>query len=57
MVFGDLALAYYVIDHSTGTRLIRDNITKPGFVKMLATRYVGGGLVDSNAIKILKAAA
>ena len=57
VVFGDLALAYYIIDHSTGTRLIRDNITKPGFVKMLATRYVGGGLVDSNAIKILKAAA
>ena len=57
VVLADLAMAYYVIDHSTGTRMIRDNITQPGFVKMLTSRYVGGGLVDSNAVKILKKAA
>ncbi|MDT0594553.1 phage major capsid protein [Glaciecola petra] len=57
VVLADLSMAYYVIDHSTGTRMIRDNITQPGYVKMLTTRYVGGGLVDSNAVKILKKAA
>jgi HK97 family phage major capsid protein len=57
VVLADLAMAYYVIDHSTGTRMIRDNITQPGYVKMLTTRYVGGGLVDSNAVKVLKKAA
>lgn len=57
LVLADMALAYFIIDHTSGTRMIRDNITKPGFVKMLASRYVGGGLMDSNAIKILKAAA
>ncbi|GAC14137.1 phage major capsid protein [Aliiglaciecola lipolytica] len=51
--YGDLARAYYVIDHTSGTRMIRDNITLPGWVRMLTTRYVGGGLVDSNAIKFL----
>ena len=51
--YGDLARAYYVVDHTSGTRMIRDNITLPGWVKMLTTRYVGGGLVDSNAIKFL----
>ncbi|WP_342807816.1 phage major capsid protein [Alteromonas sp. M12] len=51
--YGDLARAYYVIDHTSGTRMIRDNITLPGWVKMLTTRYVGGGLVDSNAFKFL----
>jgi predicted phage gp36 major capsid-like protein len=44
------------IDHSTGTRMIRDNITLPGYVKMLTTRYVGGGLIDSNAVKVLQKA-
>ena len=57
IVLADLAMAYYVIDHSTGTRMIRDNVTQPGYVKMLTTRYVGGGLVDSNAVKVLKQAA
>jgi HK97 family phage major capsid protein len=57
ILFGDLTLAYHVIDHTSGTRMIRDNVTKPGFVKMLTTRYVGGGLIDSNAIKVLKEAA
>ena len=57
IVLADLARAYHVIDHSSGTKMIRDNITAPGFVKMYASRYVGGGIVDSNAVKILKLAA
>jgi HK97 family phage major capsid protein len=57
IVYGDLAKAYTVVDHTSGTRMIRDNITLPGWVKMLTTRYVGGGLIDSNAVKFLKVAA
>ncbi|GAA6206556.1 phage major capsid protein [Thalassotalea sp. SU-HH00458] len=57
VVFADLTKAYYIIDGTTGTRLIKDNITQPGFVKMHASRYVGGGLVNDRAVKILKKAA
>jgi len=54
IVYGDLSRAYFVTDHTSGVRMLRDNVTKPGFVKMFTTRYVGGGLVDSNAVKFLK---
>lgn len=57
VMFADLAKAYYIIDGTTGTRLIKDNVTQPGFVKMHASRYVGGGLVNDRAVKILKKAA
>ena len=53
IIYGDLARAYTVTDHNSGVRMLRDNLTSPGFVKMYTTRYVGGGLVDSNAVKIL----
>ena len=56
IVYGDLAKAYYITDHTSGVRMLKDNITKPGFVKMYTSRYVGGGLVDSNAIKFMKVA-
>ncbi len=54
IVYGDLARAYTITDHTSGVRMLRDNVTAPGFVKMFTTRYVGGGLVDSNAVKFLK---
>ena len=57
IVYGDLSRAYTIVDHTSGVRMLRDNVTQPGFVKMFTTRYVGGGLVDSNAVKFLKAAA
>lgn len=57
IAYGDLTRAYTVIDHTSGVRMLRDNVTQPGFVKMFTTRYVGGGLLDSNAIKFLKAKA
>jgi len=56
IVYGDLMRAYTVLDHTSGVRMLRDNLTSPGFVKMFTTRYVGGGLIDSNAVKFLKAA-
>lgn len=53
VVLADLNRAYKILDHTSGTRMIRDNITVPGWVKMLTSRYVGGGLIDSNAVKFL----
>ena len=57
IVYGDLNRAYKILDHTSGTRMIRDNITVPGWVKMLTSRYVGGGILDSNAVKFLEIAA
>lgn len=57
IVFADLNRAYKILDHTSGTRMIRDNITVPGWVKMLTSRYVGGGLMDSNAVKFFEIAA
>jgi len=57
IVYGDLMRAYTILDHASGVRMLRDNVTQPGFVKMFTTRYVGGGLIDSNAVKFLKAKA
>jgi HK97 family phage major capsid protein len=51
---GDFKRGYYIIDHETGTRTRPDNITEPGFYKVHTDKYLGGGLVDSNAIKVLE---
>ncbi|MEQ1976812.1 phage major capsid protein [Xenorhabdus sp. SGI240] len=45
---------YFIVDHKTGTRTRPDNITEPGFYKVHTDKYLGGGLVDSNAIKVLE---
>lgn len=57
IVLGNLSRAYKILDHTSGTRMIRDNITVPGWVKMLTSRYVGGGLMDSNAVKFFEVTA
>ncbi|ERT11888.1 phage major capsid protein [Photorhabdus temperata] len=51
---GDFKRGYFIVDHETGTRTRPDNITEPGFYKVHTDKYLGGGLVDSNAIKILE---
>ncbi|EKF2118736.1 phage major capsid protein [Salmonella enterica] len=53
IAIGDFKRGYFIIDHETGTRTRPDNITEPGFIKIHTDRYLGGGVVDSNAIKIL----
>lgn len=42
------------MDHTTGVRTRPDNITEPGFYKVHTDKYLGDGLVDSNAIKALE---
>lgn len=56
LAVGDFRRGYYVVDHTTGVRTRPDNITEPGFYKVNTDKYVGGGVVDSNAIKVLEIA-
>ncbi|MEQ2027795.1 phage major capsid protein [Xenorhabdus szentirmaii] len=51
---GDFKRGYFIVDHETGIRARPDNITEPGFYKVHTDKYLGGGLVDSNAIKVLE---
>ncbi|MCC8381732.1 phage major capsid protein [Xenorhabdus sp. PB30.3] len=51
---GDFNRGYFIVDHQTGIRTRPDNITEPGFYKVHTDKYLGGGLVDSNAIKVLE---
>lgn len=44
----------YLIGDITGLFILRDPYTKSGYVKFKASRRVGGGLLDSQAIKLVK---
>ncbi|MBF0786097.1 phage major capsid protein [Muribacter muris] len=57
LAVGDFKRGYTIVDHETGTRTKPDNITEPGFYKVHTDKYLGGGVVDSNAIKVLEAKA
>jgi predicted phage gp36 major capsid-like protein len=35
---------------------VRDNVTKPGYIRYIMFKRVGGIVKDSNAIKLLKVA-
>ena len=54
ILFGDIARGYTVVAHTSGTKMIKDLVTTPGFVKMHNTSYFGGGVTDSKALVILK---
>ncbi|TKT99950.1 phage major capsid protein, partial [Citrobacter sp. wls831] len=54
---GDFKRGYFIVDHETGTRTRPDNITEPGFIKIHTDKYLGGGVVDSGAIKLLEISA
>ncbi|KFX03550.1 capsid protein [Pectobacterium betavasculorum] len=56
LAVGDFKRGYFIVDHTTGARTRPDNITEPGFYKVHTDKYLGGGVVDSNAIKILELA-
>lgn len=57
LAVGAFKRGYAVVDHETGTRTKPDSITEPGFYKVHTDKYLGGGVVDSNAIKVLEAKA
>lgn len=56
IAFGDFQRGYIIADR-VGIRIIRDEVTKPGFVRYLTGKRVAGKLLDTNAIKLLKMAA
>ena len=56
VALGDFEKGYLIAD-MPGAYLIRDEVTKPGWVRFQMFRRVGGKLLDSNAIKLMKIAA
>lgn len=55
IAFGDWKRGYLINDR-IGVRILRDPYTNKPYVHFYATKRVGGGLLDSNAIKLLKIA-
>lgn len=56
IAFGDFQRGYIIADR-TDVRIIRDEVTKPGAVRYIVQKRVGGALTDTKAIKLLKVAA
>jgi HK97 family phage major capsid protein len=49
---GDFKRGYYIVDR-VGIRTLRDPYTNKPYVGFYTTKRVGGGVVDSNAIKLM----
>lgn len=56
LAFGDFKRGYTIADVK-GTRVLRDPFTNKPYVHFYTTKRVGGGVMDSQAIKLLKIAA
>lgn len=56
LMFGNYQRAYWIIDR-IGIRSLRDPYTNKPYVHFYTTKRVGGMLVDSEAVKLLKCAA
>lgn len=54
IAFGNFEAGYMLDVDSGGLRVTRDEITKPGFVRYYTRQRVGGKILDSEAIKLLK---
>lgn len=57
LAFGDFKRAYTIVDHVTGTRLLRDPYTNKPYVNFYTTKRVAGGVSNFEAVKLLKIAA
>ena len=53
IAFGNFKRGYYVVDR-VGTRMLRDPYTNKPYVGFYTTKRVGGMVVNSEAIKIVK---
>ena len=56
IAFGDFQAGYLIADRK-GMTLLRDPFTSRGNVILYVTKRVGGALIDSEAIKVMKFAA
>jgi HK97 family phage major capsid protein len=54
VAFGDWKRAYLIGDHKVGRRLLRDPYTTKGKVKFYLTKRVFGGVINHQAIKLMK---
>lgn len=55
VAFGDFSRGYLIADR-VGMGIVRDEVTKPGYIRYIMFKRVGGIIKDSNAIKLLKVA-
>lgn len=53
LAFGDFAQAYQIVDRQ-GVRVLRDNLTSKPYVKFYTTKRVGGGMLNYEALKLMK---
>lgn len=53
LAFGDFAQAYQIVDRQ-GVRVLRDPYTAKPYVKFYTTKRTGGGMVNFEAIKLMK---
>lgn len=56
IAFGDFKRAYTIVDHVSGTRLLRDPFTVKGFVNFYVTKRIASGISNSESIKFMKIA-
>jgi HK97 family phage major capsid protein len=56
VALGDFTQAYLIVDR-IGLRILRDPFTEKPFVKFYTTRRVGGEVINTDAVKLLKLAA
>jgi HK97 family phage major capsid protein len=56
VAFGDFQRGYVIADR-VGMGMVRDEVTKPGYIRFMMYKRVGGKLKDTNAIKLLRIAA
>ena len=56
IAFGDFRRGYLIVDR-IGIRVLRDPYTNKPYVHLYTTKRVGGGVYDSDAIKLLKVSA
>lgn len=55
VAYGDFKQGYLIVDR-LGIRLIRDNLTAKPYVQFYTTKRVGGGVMNSEAVKFLQTA-
>ncbi|SSY80309.1 phage major capsid protein [Alysiella crassa] len=56
IAFGDFKRGYMILDRK-GVSVLRDNLTKKGYVQFYTTKRVGGGVSNPEAMRLLKIAA
>jgi len=51
-IFGDFRQGYTIVDR-IGLQVVRDNLTKPGWIRWYARKRVGGAVTNPEALKVL----